>query len=455
MRRPRSMLLAVAAAAVALVVVASSAPSPAAARADTAYTLQPAAPRFSAATEEVTIVLVAPQGIAPDFSRDDVMTSMSQVDAYYAHETDGAIRVHVASITDWITPDDASVRCDDFDSVNAFALQESGFTPAANAHLMAVTPSANGCLPTSNASEGADVNEGGIVFMSRNDPATFAHELGHNMSLYHASSVQCPTWDLDASQGVPADCHRDEYGDDSDLMGVTPRTLVPFSAGTLDRLGLISHRVVPTCGGARRIDLQTMSAGFDAQRIVSWADPVDPSVQYFLQYRDAVDGDEYMSVYPSPSRDYDVPVSGVQISRTDPLHPEAASTLVRPDDGSSTHQRLAAGDVVLLQHGMSVSVVAIDEDAHVATVDVSVPCGSGGRTVAAVPRADAAPSAKMMDSMGAAPMVGMSGMAAMPGMPSMSAMPRMPGMTLMNTRAHMTGAGGHLSFDAAAVLRAG
>nr|WP_228495148.1 zinc-dependent metalloprotease family protein [Clavibacter sp. VKM Ac-2873] len=377
---------------------------------------------------------------------------MSQVDAYYAHETDGAIRVHVASITDWITPDDASVRCDDFDSVNAFALRESGFTPAANAHLMAVTPSANGCLPTSNASEGADVNEGGIVFMSKDDPATFAHELGHNMSLYHASSVQCPTWDLDASQGVPADCHRDEYGDDSDLMGVTPRTLVPFSAGTLDRLGLISHRVVPACGGARRIELQTMSAGFDAQRIVSWADPVDPSVQYFLQYRDAVDGDEYMSVYPSPSRDYDVPASGVQISRTDPLHPEAASTLVRPDDGSSAHQRLAAGDVVPLQHGMSVSVVAMDEDAHVATVDVSVPCGSGGRTVTAAPRADAAPTATQMDSSSATPMAGMSGTG---GMPGMSAMPMMPGMRLMDTRAHMTGAGGRLSFDAAAVLRAG
>ncbi|UKF24609.1 MULTISPECIES: zinc-dependent metalloprotease family protein [Clavibacter] len=451
MRRPRSMLIS-AAAAVALVVMASPAQPPAAAHADAAYAVEPAAPRFTAATEEVTIVMVAPQGITPDFSRDDVITSMSQVDAYYAHETDGAIRVHVASITDWITPDDPSVRCDDFDSVNGFALRESGFAPAADAHLMAVTPSANGCLPNSNASEGADVNEGGIVFMSRNDPATFAHELGHNMSLYHASSVQCPTWDLDASQGVPADCHRDEYGDDSDLMGVTPRTLVPFSAGTLDRLGLISDRVVPTCGGARRIDLQTMSAGFGAQRIASWADPVDPSVQYFLQYRDAVDGDEYMSVYPSPSRDYDVPVSGVQVSRTDPLHPEAASTLVRPDDGSSTHQRLAAGDVVPLQHGMSVSVVAIDEDAHVATVDVTVPCGSDGQTVKPTRETDSTPSGTVMDSMTAAPMAGMTETA---GMTGMARMPEMPGMTVMDARAHMTGAGGRVAFDTAAVLRAG
>ena len=448
MPRPRSLLLA-AVAAVALAGIALPAQAPAAAHADAAYTLEPAAPRFTAATEEVTIVLVAPQGITPDFSRDDVITSMSQVDAYYAHETDGAIRVHVASITDWITPDDASVRCDDFDSVNRFALQESGFTPAANAHIMAVTPSSDGCLPTSNASEGQDVNEGGVVFMSKNDPATMAHELGHNMSLYHASSVQCSTWDLDASQGLPADCNRDEYGDDSDLMGVTPRTLVPFSAGTLDRLGLISNRVVPSCGDTRRIDLQTMSAGFDAQRIVSWADPVDPSVHYFVQYRDAVDGDEYLSVYPSPSRDYDVPASGVQISRTDPLHPEAASTLVRPDDGSSTHQRLVVGEVVPLQHDMSVSVVAMDEDAHVATVDVTVPCGSDGQTVQPTQKTDATPAGTVMNSMTAAPRAGMAGMTDMTGMP------KMPGMTVMNTRAHMTGAGGRLAFDTAAVLRAG
>ncbi|MGJ1575600.1 hypothetical protein ACR8AL_05335 [Clavibacter sepedonicus] len=423
--------------AVVALAAAMAAPAPAQAAA-APYRVEAAAPKGQVAVEEVTVVLVDPQGVAPDYTREDVASNLAKVDAYYANETGGRVRVHATSISDWQVPDDPGVRCDDFASVNAFAQRYSGFTPGPDAHLMAMVPHDDACAQFSNGSEGEGVNDGGFVFIGQDLPTTLAHELGHNMSLFHASSVRCSdSWDYD-ERAMPASCTRSEYGNDADLMG-NAYTFLPFTAGTLDRLGLISHRVVPTCGATRRIDIQTMSSGFDAQRIVSWADPEDPSVSWFVQYRDVVDRQEYAAVDDSPYADRDIRPSGVQLSRTDPLYPEATSIAVRPGDTSVTAQRLVPGDEADLRHGMSVSVVGMDEDAHLATVDVTVPCGAGGRTVEPT-RSDARsiPSGAIMQQAPGMPSMlgepsGRPGAAAMPGMP---AMPAMPGMSAMSDIDH-------------------
>ncbi|MFT2751012.1 hypothetical protein ACMT9U_15655 [Clavibacter sp. Sh2036] len=389
------------------------------------YHVEAATPKGRAAVEEVTAVLVAPHGITPDYTPADVARRLSQVDAYYAHETNGRLHVHAASISGWQVPDDPSVRCDDFATINDFAIQYSGFTPGPDKHLMAMVPDSPSCEQFSSGSQGQGVNDGGYTFIDIDIPTALAHELGHNMSLFHASSVSCSdAWDYD-ERALPASCERVEYGNDADLMGQA-HTLLPFTAGSLDRLGLISHRVVPTCGSARRITISTMSSGFDAQRIISWADPRDPSVSWFVQYRDIVDGQEYAKVDDSPYASEDVRPSGVQISRTDPLHPEATSIAVRPGDTSVMAQRLLPGDEARLRHGMSVRVVSMDETAHQATVDVTVPCGAGGRTVEQVrSTTPSVATGAMMQQAPGMPAMGAtrsaSGMVGMPGMPAMPA----------------------------------
>ncbi|MBF4625577.1 hypothetical protein [Clavibacter sp. VKM Ac-2872] len=468
----------------AVVALAASTASPAGAAARGAttapYRVEAAAPKGEAAVEEVTAVLVAPAGVTPDYTPEDVARNLSASDAYYANETGGRVHIHAASISDWQVPDDPSVRCDDFASINAFALQYSGFTPGPDKHLMAMVPYDPACAQISNAAEGESVNDGGFLFIGQNIPATLSHELGHNMSLFHASSVQCSdAWDYD-EHAMPDSCMRDEYGNDADLMGHA-HTFLPFTAGTLDRLGLISHRVVPTCGSARRITIDTMSSGYDAQRIISWADPEDPSVSWFVQYRDIVDGQEYQAVYDSPYASSDVRPSGVQLSRTDPLYPQATSIAVRPGDESDMAERLLPGDEADLRHGMSVSVVAMDEDAHQATVDVTVPCGADGRTVEPAPSTtDSVPSGAIMQQAAGMPamwgtdagsameampavsavpasassgMAAMSGMSAMPGMsdmPGQSASSGMPGMSAMPGMSGTPGASAQRAMPGAA-----
>jgi hypothetical protein len=413
----------------------------AAARGSAPYRVLPATPKGQAAVEEVTAVLVAPEGIPTNYTPEKVAADLERADAYYSNETDGRVRIHAESISDWQVTDDPSVRCDDFESIHDFALRYSGFTPGPDKHLMALVPQNSACAQASRGTEGSGVNDGGFAFIAQEIPTALAHELGHNMSLFHASSVQCSdSWDYDEGD-MPSSCVRDEYGNDADLMGHA-HTLLPFTAGSLDRLGLISHRVVPTCGSARRIAISTMSSGFDAQRIISWADPEDPAVSWFVQYRDIVDGQEYPGATESPWAGEDIRPSGVQLSRTDPLYPEATSIAVRPGDTSVMAQRLLPGDEADLRHGMSVRVVSMDEDAHRATVDVTVPCGADGRTVEPTRSTDpSVPSGAMMQHA-----AGMPGMSGMPGMYPMPA-------TTAPTAVHLDAALPGSRWDVADVLR--
>jgi hypothetical protein len=435
----------------AVVALAATLASPAAAagRGSTAppYRVEAAAPKGEPAVEEVTAVLVAPEGIPTDYTPEKVAADLERADAYYSNETDGRVRIHAESISDWQVTDDPRVRCDDFESIHDFALRYSGFTPGPDKHLMALVPQNSACAQASRGTEGSGVNDGGFAFIAQEIPTALAHELGHNMSLFHASSVHCSdSWDYD-ERDMPASCARDEYGNDADLMGHA-HTLLPFTAGTLDRLGLISHRVVPTCGSARRITISTLSSGFDAQRIISWADPGDPAVSWFVQYRDVVDGQEYLGATESPWAGEDIRPSGVQLSRTDPLYPEATSIAVRPGDTSAMAERLLPGDEADLRHGMSVRVVSMDESAHRATVDVTVPCGADGRTVEPTRSTDPSVlSGTMMQH--AASMPGMTGM---PGMSRMSGMPPTPGTTAP-TAVHPDAALPGSRWDVADVLR--
>jgi hypothetical protein len=339
-----------------------------------AYTVRTETPRGQAAVQQVTAVLIAPAGTTRDYTRDDVIRTLGQVDAYYANETNGFIRVQTVAVSDWVEPDDADLDCADYAAVDAVAVRYAGWIPGPNRHLLALVPDGGQCGGSSNASQGDGMNSGGMVYIANMTPAIIAHELGHNLSLSHASSVQCSTgWDFDATRGLPSACTRLEYGNESDLMG-SSYAFYSFSAPSLDRLGLISHEAVPTCGGARRIPIRTMSAGFGAQRIVSWADPRKPSVRYFVQYRDAADRSEYDAVWASPNAiDRE---SGVQVLRTDPAASTGGSILVRPGDASASKQLLHAGDRVQLADGMSVAVAGLDEVGHVATVDVTVPCAA-------------------------------------------------------------------------------
>jgi hypothetical protein len=365
------------------------------------YTVVRSSPAGKAAVHEVTAVLIAPAGTTRDYTRADAVTTIQDAGAYWEHESGGFIEFHAASVTDWIEPDDPSIRCTDPDAILTYALAQSGWTPGPDKDLVAFVPGGMQCGDFSSGGQGDDIDAGGTAYVTDVTPAALTHELGHNMSLHHASGVRCTAgWDFDASHGLPSSCARDEYGNTTDLMG-SSYSYYPASAPSLDRLGLISRRAVPTCGATRRIPIQTMSAGFDALRIISWTDPKRPSIRYYVQYADVVDQSEYDPLWISGFK-VDRP-SGVQILRTDPTVPDSGTILIRPGDTGVSDELVQPGEKVALADGMSVSVVSMDETAHTATIDVTVPCAARPAQADAV-----APSAS--DGSGPMSMAGDGGM---------------------------------------------
>lgn len=348
--------------------------APAPALADTGVRIVPASPIGEAAVHEVTLVLVAPQGVAPDFSLADAVRSVEQVDAYYDRETNGFIRFEIASSLDWSTPDEP-IACSDFGAVNAYSERVSGFERGENRHLLTLVPGRPECGGTAYGGQGADVNSGELVFQPGINPTTIAHELGHNMSLAHANAVRCTDgWDFDNTAPRPSSCERVEYGDRYDNMG-NGYSFWPASAGTLDRLGLIDNEVVPVCGAPRTVTLNTMSAPVDAQRILSWSDPTAPRVQYWVQYRDRADNDLYRDVYREPGLDPAIHASGVVVSKADAeLALLSGAVLERPGDASDRNQLLRAGERLELSGGAVLTIDRLDEQARTATVTVDVPC---------------------------------------------------------------------------------
>ncbi|WP_435080560.1 hypothetical protein [Clavibacter michiganensis] len=366
--------------------VTSAVPADSALAATAPYTVVRSSPAGAKAVHEITAVLIAPAGITRDFSRDDAITTIQDASAYWSHETNGFVRFDAASVTDWIQPDDPSIRCDDPVAVVTYALAQSGWKPGPDKDLVVFVPGGFQCGDFSAGDQGVDIDAGGTAYLTDIAPAALTHELGHNLSLHHASGVRCTTgWDFDASNGLPSSCSRDEYGNTTDLMG-SSYSYYPASAPSLDRLGQLSRRAVPTCGATRRIPIQTMSAGFDAQRVISWTDPMRPSVRYYVQYADVVDQSEYDTLWSSPFKV--ARPSGVQILRTDPTVADAGSILIRPGDTSVSDELVRPGEKVALADGMSVSVAAMDETAHTASVDVTVPCAARqGEATSAVPSA--------------------------------------------------------------------
>lgn len=338
------------------------------------YQVSPASPKGQAAVHEVTAVLVSPAGTKRDYTRDTVIASLDKTAAYFERETDGFVRFTTVSVSDWVQPDDPSISCSDKTGVESFARKYANWTPGPNKHLMAFVPDGKQCSPVATGSLPSSVNTGGVTYIMNPLPAIVAHELGHNLTLYHASSIQCQSsWDFDATTGLPTSCTRTEYGNTTDLMG-SSYAFYPLSAPSLDRLGLISHRAVPKCGATRRIPLQTMSAGAETQRVVSWDDPSHQSIKYYVQYSDKVDQSAYDGVWKS---EYKVArPSGVQILRSDPQSQDGGTILVRPGDSGTSKQLVSVGEKVALSGGMSVSVASMDESSHTAEVDVTVPCPS-------------------------------------------------------------------------------
>ncbi|OOB92048.1 hypothetical protein B0T42_02145 [Rathayibacter sp. VKM Ac-2630] len=318
------------------------------------------------------MALVAPQGTTPSFDTALARQSVESAGTFLSRETNGAVTVQVDRVVDWMYVDN-DTPCSWAGTLQDWVQPRIGWQGGPGKHLVVMVPPGDPCPDWANGEQNWAVDAGGRSFVPGTDPSAVAHELGHNMSMFHSSSIGCDGgWDFSTlGAGVPANCYRTEYGNRLDVMGGA-WTFNPFPAATLDRIGMLPRRYEPTCGAVRTLNATSVGAAAQAREAISFADPRDPAARYWVDFRAQADANIYNYLHGTglafkPNRD------GVQITRNDPNQWDAPTVLSRPYDGDDHRQLTAVNERVTLGGGAWVEYKGTASNGE-GVIDVFVPC---------------------------------------------------------------------------------
>lgn len=126
--------------------------------------------------------------------------------------------------------------------------------------------------------------------------SVLAHEFGHLFGLGHANALTCNDGASDTSDY--SGCWIREYGDSTDLMGISQQYRPTISASFWDIAGFGSGRDIRNTGVASGSKTYTLLpwGGEKAYRALKFTDPVSKE-KYYLELRQPVDQDRYLSAY--------------------------------------------------------------------------------------------------------------------------------------------------------------
>jgi hypothetical protein len=218
-------------------------------------------------TNQVTVALVAPGGVAHDAVRPQQVAAAvdGPVATFWSEQTSGAVDLDVVEAHDWV---DTTIGCGDPGRLWDEAAREVGFTPGAGKHLVLYLSSAapENCA-YGLAEVGSQISSGGRVYVRDVLPSLIAHELGHNFGLGHSSALYC------ADGAETGGCDTAAYRDMYDVMGASwtqVGTLNAVQAATLGLVDASAQRTLRADGSSTDVALAPLagSAGVRAVRLV-------------------------------------------------------------------------------------------------------------------------------------------------------------------------------------------
>lgn len=199
-----------------------------------------------------------------------------------------------------------------------------------------------------------------------------AHEFGHVLGAMHADSLQCGSGVSDVGttstgQFQDATCSIREYGDSTDLMGMSNFTMPVISSPTWEARGLGQGTEVRNIGVATGVKTYTLLpwGGTAPNRALKFTDPVSREV-YYLELRQPVGYDNYLSSGYAGNR-------GVKIVQRGGA--TAASSLIlmpstRPFAGTyASNHAWQAGQTFVTHAGTRVTVNSVSATSATVTIN--------------------------------------------------------------------------------------
>lgn len=268
----------------------------------------------------VYVGIVSPAGFALEDHAStiaSVQRDLADASDYWASQTGGAVRFEYGGTVGKYVSEHPCGETPAMwnEAIERFA--DAGVdVVGAGKYLLLVAPTG------SSETDGCDYGYGTLgsltaawnaTFVSDSNQSLFAHELGHNLGLAHASALRCTgvqdgVWD---GTGYGAACQRWRYEDLLDVMGYSGETYGEgnLNAAHLDDLGLDPTAIRPVVGPTT-VTIPPLSDTTAAGRGLRLTDTNGES--YYVEYRTAAGRDAVVTRNPwSPS-------TGVLLYREDP-----------------------------------------------------------------------------------------------------------------------------------------
>jgi hypothetical protein len=331
-------------------------------------------------TNEVTVALVAPRGVARDATTPAQLAAAvdGPVADFWAAQTGDAVNLHVGTThAGWV---DTTVGCGDPARMWDQAASAVGFEAGPGKHLVLYLSSAapENCA-YGLAEIGSDVSSGGRVYVRDVLPSLIAHELGHNFGLGHSSALYC------ADGAETGGCETAPYRDLYDVMGASWDQVGTLNAVQAARLGLLDgpgRRTVPADGTSSTVQLAPL-AGADGVRGVRLVG--HGGLEYWLELRTPSGQDRWLG---TGDDDYGLE-GGVLVHRTGEWPDTSLLLDPTPSSGREGDYQAAVpvGGSVTLTGGFAVTVTAANLSG--ATVEITSTATASDALPEPAPAADA------------------------------------------------------------------
>lgn len=291
------------------------------------------------------------------------------------------------TVAGWYTIPVSSSSCDGFAIQNAAkaAAQAGGYNLGNYDRFLFIFPQNSACGYSGMGQVGSFPSSAWIH--NSLTLRTVAHEMGHNLGLYHAHARDCGNTTLGSS------CSSQDYGDTVDIMGYTG-TVGHFNGFNKERLGWLASGNIINVASSGSFNIKPNSVATSAAKVLKIANGTDSSGAanyYYVEYRQPVGFDA--KITDRGVIDTANMFSGVTVREASPSNGNSGYLLDMTAGSDFVDMKDAAltGGRNFTNAGISITTQSTDASQALVTVDLGAASGGGQTCTRSAPTVSLSP----------------------------------------------------------------